>query len=323
VYPGVEHRLLRYVIAVAEELHFSRAALRLHVSQPTLSKQIRDLEDYLGVRLFDRSNRQVRLTPAGRNFVKQARRSLILSDRAVLTAKGASLPEECLVSIGYAPHMNLRLLSVVRSLSTIERPELKLKLISSHTNDQVRALLDGTIQAGLVTLPIRNDSLVVKSLLREPIAVVLPERHLLGGRKDVHLRELSGNPVISMPRYLNPISYDHLHMQLKKLGYQANVAQEVTTDREVLYMVAEGVGIAFMKVSAIPVDRRGLVCHTLRDPSLVEETGIAYRRDNRSEKVKELISLLRVKVRELATHLHFQHGFEPYREPDPNQLNLF
>jgi DNA-binding transcriptional LysR family regulator len=323
VYPGVEHRLLRYVIAVAEELHFSRAALRLHVSQPTLSKQIRDLEDYLGVRLFDRSNRQVRLTPAGRSFVKQARRSLILSDRAVQTAKGASLPEECLVSIGYAPHMNLRLLSVVRSLSTIERPELKLKLISSHTNDQVRALLDGTIQAGLVTLPIRNDSLVVKSLLREPIAVVLPERHLLGGRKDVHLRELSGNPVISMPRYLNPISYDHLHMQLKKLGYQANVAQEVTTDREVLYMVAEGVGIAFMKVSAIPVDQRGLVCHTLRDPSLVEETGIAYRRDNRSEKVKALISLLRVKVRELATHLHFQHGFEPYREPDPNQLNLF
>jgi DNA-binding transcriptional LysR family regulator len=323
MYPGVEYRLLRYVIAVAEELHFSRAALRLRVSQPTLSKQIRDLEDYLGVQLFDRTNRQVRLTPAGRTFVKQARRSLTLSDRAVQTAKGASLPEEYLVSIGYSPQMNLRLLSVVRSLSTIGRPKFRLNLISSHTNDQVRALLDGTIQAGLVTLPIKNDSLVVKSLLREPLAVVVPERHLLRGKPDLQPRELNGHPVISMPRYLNPSSYDHLHMLFKKLGYKANVVQEVTTEREVLYMVAEGLGIAFMKASAIPLDQEGIVYYTLRDSSLVEETGIAYRRDNRSERVQEFISLLRSKVRKLATHLHFQHGFQPYREPDPNQLNLF
>ncbi len=182
MYPGVELRVLRYVIAVAEELHFSRAALRVRVAQPSLSKQIRDLEDDLGVRLFERTNRQVQLTHAGKIFVKEASRALVHSERAVQLAKATSVSENRAVSVGYSPRMNLRILSIVRSLSISSRPGFKLAFVSSHTHDQVQALLQGTIHVGLLTLPVRNESLVVKPLVREPLAVVVGTVARLAGR---------------------------------------------------------------------------------------------------------------------------------------------
>jgi regulatory helix-turn-helix LysR family protein len=115
---------------LAEELHFTRAALRLHVAQPTLSKQIGDLERELGVSLFDRTSRHVELTREGRNFVRYARKAVMCAERGVRLAKRGSISKDHLVSIGYSPRINLRLLSIVRNLSISERPEFKLALIS-------------------------------------------------------------------------------------------------------------------------------------------------------------------------------------------------
>lgn len=321
--PSVELRLLRYVVAVAEELHFSRAALRVHVSQPTLSKQIRDLEDRLGIQLFERTNRQVRLTLAGRMFVKEARKALSHSERAVQLVKDASFPGDRLVSIGYSPQMNLRLLSIIRSLSKLQRPEFKLALISSHTNDQVEALLHGNIHVGLLTLPVRNESLVVKHLLREALAVVMPESHLLTAKADIQARELNGLPVISIPRQQSPGFHDHLHGLFRKVGYKLNVVQEVTTEAEALYMVAEGMGIAFMKISAIPVDHQGIAYRRLREPWLIEETGIAYRRDNRSSKIQGFIALLQTNVKRVVGNSLWGQGNSFQHGTDPRQLDLF
>jgi type IV secretory pathway TrbD component len=132
VYPALELRLLRYVVAVAEELHFSRAALRVRVAQPSLSKQIRDLEEGLGVSLFNRSNRNVQITQAGRDFVKEAVKALLYADRAVEAAKQAENAENGLLSVGYTPRINLRVVSTVRALSASERWGLKLAFISSE-----------------------------------------------------------------------------------------------------------------------------------------------------------------------------------------------
>ena len=190
MYPGIELRLFRYVIAVANELHFGRAALQVHVAQPSLSKQIRDLEDDIGVRLFDRTNRNVQLTRAGRIFVREGTKAVAYSERAVHLARAANVTDNALISVGYSPRMNLRILSIVRSLSLWHRPEFKLTLVSSYTHDQVGALLQGTIQAGLVTLPVRNESLVVKSLIREPLAVVLSDSHPLAARADLRSQRI-------------------------------------------------------------------------------------------------------------------------------------
>lgn len=323
MYPGIELRLLRYVVAVAEELHFTRAAMRLHVAQPSLSRQIRDLENELGVDLFNRSNRHVHLTHAGRKFVKEAAMALSHSERAAHVAKTSGRSENELVSIGYSPHINLRLLSIVRSISSSCQPEFKLALLSSHTQDQVRALMEGTIQAGLVTLPVRNESLVVKSLLREPLAVVVPDTHPLAAKRDLPARELNGFPVISIPREINPSFYDHLHRIFSRLGYKPNVVQEVTTEAEALYMVAEGVGMAIMKRSRIPPECHGIVSRTLQEPSLAEETGIACRRGSHSARLQDFITLFSRAVQRRTDSPPFDPTGHSERFCDPRQMRLF
>ena len=143
MYPGIELRLLRYVVAVADELHFTRAALRLHVAQPSLSRQMRDLENDLGVELFDRTNCHVHLTQAGRMFVKEAAKALSRSEPAAHLAKTSSRSKKETVSIGYSPNINLQLLSIIRSIYSSYQPEFGLELVSSHTQGQVKALLEG------------------------------------------------------------------------------------------------------------------------------------------------------------------------------------
>ena len=322
MYPGIELRLLRYAVVVAEELHFGRAALRLHVAQSTLSKQIGDLERELGVTLFDRTSRHVELTREGRNFVRYARKAVIYAERGVELAKRGSISKDRLVSIGYSPRMNLRLLSIVRNLSISERPEFKLALISLHTGDQVQALLHGSLHAGLVTLPIRNESLVVKLLVREALAVVMPESHPLTLRTEMKARELNGQPVIAIPRQLSPGFHDRLHSLFKRVGYRQNVVQEVTTEAEALYMVREGLGIAFMKISAIPRECPGIAYRRLRESALIEETGIAYRRDNRSENIRGFIGFLQGRLRDLAGDV-LAESVPGQQDSGPTQLSLF
>jgi DNA-binding transcriptional LysR family regulator len=293
MYPAIELRDLVYVVAVSEELHFRRAALRVHVAQPSLSKQIRDLEDTLGVRLFERTKRQVRITAAGRQFVKEAKKVLFHCSRAVDVAKAAASPDTNGLSVGYSPQMNLRLLSMVHTLASSQRPALKLRLLSAHTHDQIEGLLEGTLHAGLVTLPVRNESLIVKSLVREPLAIALPRQHPFANKADFQLSELNGQSVISTSRQLSPSSYDHLHSVFRRLGYKPNVTQEVSSEAEALHMVRDGMGIAFVKMSALRGVDNEIVCRRLPEASLAEETGIAYRRDNRWEVLQDLVMCLR------------------------------
>jgi DNA-binding transcriptional LysR family regulator len=238
-------------------------------------------------------------------------------------AKRGRISKDHLVSIGYSPRINLRLLSIVRNLSISERPEFKLAFISLHTGDQVQALLHGSVHAGLVTLPIKNESLVVKHLVRESLAVVMPESHPLTLKTELKARELNGQPVISIPRQLSPGFHDRLHTLFKRVGYKPNVVQEITTEEEALYMVREGMGIAFMKISAIPGGCPGIAYRRLRESSLIEETGIAYRRDNRSENIGRFIDFLQGRLRDLANDAMGEGTQGVQQHSDQRQLSLF
>jgi DNA-binding transcriptional LysR family regulator len=321
MHPSVELRVLRYVVAVAEELHFTRAAQRLRIAQPSLSKQIRDLEDRLGAQLFDRTHRQVRVTAAGRVFVKEALKALEHSDRAVRLVAALRRPVGESLTIGYSPQMNLRLLTIVRNLSCARDPRLKINLISSHTPDQMQALSEGHIQAGLVTLPLKDEQITTTFLIREPLAVVAPEFHRLSSKSDLKARELNGLPVISFPRHLNPSFHDHLHMLFKKEGYVPNVVQEVTTEAEALFMVAEGLGISFVKLSAASVGHRGIIHRRFREPGLVQDTGIVHRRNNRSSQVQTFVTILRKTIQQISGSTLTLP--ESHDGVDPRQLNLF
>jgi LysR family hca operon transcriptional activator len=131
MYPGIELRLIRYVTVLAEELNFTRAALRLHVAQPSLSKQIRELEDYLKVKLFDRTKREVRLTPAGEAFTKQGRHAIFHAERAVEEARVANGHQKGPWLIAYSPLIDRRVLSKIRHHLSSANPTTDIRLVSA------------------------------------------------------------------------------------------------------------------------------------------------------------------------------------------------
>lgn len=324
MHPAIELRVLRYAVAVAEELHFSRAALRLHVTQPCLSKQIRDLEATLGVQLFARTNRAVRVTKAGRAFVQEATKALAHSERAIELARQTDHGSNGCLRVGYTPRMNFTLLSLIRRLCLYQRHEFSVTLHSSPTQFQMVSLLNGDLHAGFVTLPLKNESLTVRSVLRESLVLVLPENHLFASKQTLLARELNNLPLIVRARQFHPAAYDQLQKLFRKVGCQPKIVQEVTTAAEAILLVKEGLGITLVKRSALPLETRGIVSVTVSDLSLYEETGLAYRRDNRSARLQELIQLIKNKAAEFAKNCsELEAILDSARVHDPRQLNLF
>lgn len=177
MYPGIELRLHRYVIVLADELNFTQAALRLHVSQPTLSAQIRDLEGEIGVKLFERTRggQQVVLTASGEAFAAESRLALVHADRAVQEAQAAQGQGAGTWKLGYSPLIDLRIVSKVRRYLSDAHPAADLRLLSGHTAEHVDGLMQGRLHAGLVILPPRENRVTFEGLHRERLILAIPE----------------------------------------------------------------------------------------------------------------------------------------------------
>ncbi len=320
MYASVELRLLRYVIAVAEELHFSRAALRERIAQPSLSKQIQELESRLGVQLFSRSHHKVALTEAGEAFVDEARQSLVHAEQAVRAASAFQCRGQKELTIGYSPRINFRLLTIIRELARTQMPNLRVGFVSSHAPQQIEAICDGRIQIGLQPPPVQHDEIITNRLISEPLTVALPSSHRLADKSHVKARELNLLPVISFPRQLHPAFHDHLQRLFKKEGFQPNVVQEVTTEFEALYMVAQGLGVALLRPTLDSVLTPGIVFRRFRESSLVQETAIVCRRTNLPEHVLPFIKLIRKTIAHTSPQTL---GLLEIGNEDSRQLKLF
>lgn len=191
----VDLRKLRYFVAVAEELHFGRAAARLHIAQPVLSRQIRAFEDELKVRLFDRDRRATALTAAGRQLLDDAGPLLAsasaLHRRVVRAGRGAAT-----FTVGFMP--GLTVTAAVRAFSD-RHPELTVELVRTTWSDQVETLHDGRVDVGFVRLPIEQRGLVVRPLFDEPRVVVLSVDHPLAGKESVRIADLAGDHLLQDP----------------------------------------------------------------------------------------------------------------------------
>ena len=181
MYAGVELRLCRYVIVLAEELNFTQAAMRLHVSQPRLSTQIRDLEEEINAKLFDRTRGglQVVLTALGEAFAAEARLALPHEDRAVEGARAANGQHTGTWNLGYSPLIDLRVIYKVRRYLSDAHPATDFRFVSGHTSEHVGALMRGRLQAGLVNLPPRENRVTFEGLHREALILALPQQHAL------------------------------------------------------------------------------------------------------------------------------------------------
>jgi DNA-binding transcriptional LysR family regulator len=258
----MELRQLRYFVAVAEELHFSRAAARVHVAQPALSRQIRALEDQMEVRLFERDRRRVALTAAGASFLDEVKLLLGHVDRAVEAARRADRGELGSLRIGYVPAVvGTSLPEIVRAFRK-RFPNVDVRLQEMNPAMQVDALLGERVDVGFVRGPVHEPALAVHTVLEEPLVAALPWGHRLGRHKHLGVAMLAGEPFVLQARSRGPGSHDQILAVCRSAGFTPRVVQE-GSNLDLLALVASGAGVAIVPASLRAMRRAGVLYRPL------------------------------------------------------------
>ncbi len=252
----MELRQLRYFIAVAEELHFRRAAARLHISQPPLSQQIARLEEELGCRLLSRTRRRVELTAAGEAFLRDARAMLDELDVAVATARRIETGQAGLLRVNFVGSALLSIVPGIIQRFRRGRPSVEIELRERSTLEQLRALAGGLVDVGLVRPPIDTDDvLAAEVVMRERTVAAIPSGHPLARRTRVSLRSLAAEPLVLFPREQAPGFHDLLTGRLAATGTSPHVVQYAPEMTTIIGLVAAGIGVSPVPAS---VARLGL-----------------------------------------------------------------
>ena len=290
----MELRHLRYFVAVAEELHFGRAAKRLHIVQPTLSAQIVRLEEELGVPLLYRTKRRVELTSAGRAFLPEARRTLEQSERAVREARRAASGKTGRLAIGLVGSATYSVLTEVLSVYRERFPDVILAPREMNTVGQVEALREGTIEVGFLRPPSDFDmeDLKIEVLVREPMVVVLPKEHRLSSLKLVPLNFLAGESFVLPSREREPGFYEQVKRACQDAGFAPRVAQEVTEMQVGLGLGASGMGVVgLLPASVRNIKATGIVFKKLAKPVPQMELSVAWRPETLSPAARAFLDV--------------------------------
>ncbi|GIK86016.1 MAG: isoleucine biosynthesis transcriptional activator [Betaproteobacteria bacterium] len=276
----MELRHLRYFVAVAETLHFGRAAARLHISQPPLSRQIRALEREVGTPLFERSARSVRLTPAGAALLPEARRLLREAEALAAGARDLARGAVGVLQLGFISASAYNVLPRVLPGFRRSRPGVRLVLAESTSDVQLGALAEGTLDAGILLPPVTHPALAYAALLREPLVAALPDARRWPAR--VPLGRLSREPFVLFPRHAGPGLHDVVVAACEREGFAPRVEQEAVQMPTIVSLVAAGMGVALVPASLQNMRRTGVVYRPLAGTAPRVEVGIAWRAADRS-----------------------------------------
>ncbi len=303
MYPGIELRLYRYVSVLAEELNFTQAALRLHVSQPTLSTQIRDLEREIRVKLFDRTRggQQVILTASGEAFAAEARLALVHADRAVHEARAAHDQHSGTWTLGYSPLVDLRIVSKVRRYLSDVHPAAHLRFVSGHTAEHVDGLMRGRLQAGLVLLPPSENRLTFEFLHRDRLMLALPKQHPLTTKEHVEVTDLHELPLVKIRGDIEPRFGECMKRLFAVIRVRPRIFHEATNQTEALEIVSHhGVAAITTPAAQHPASEH-IVFRRFLDEILTAETGLAYFGEPTSPILKSLRKFLAETFQPLAS----------------------
>jgi len=294
MYPGVELRLYRYVLALAEELNFTQAASHLHVSQPTLSAQIRDLERDIGVSLFERTRggQQVVLTASGEAFVNEARRALLYADRAIQEARAAVGRHKGVWHFGYSPLVDLRVVSKIRRYLSEAHPAADFRFVSGHTSEHVDALLHRRLDAGIVLLPAIEDRVTFEPLFRERLILALPKQHRLTKKEHIDVTDLHELPLVKIRGDIEPRFGRSLARLFALVRIRPRFFHEATTQSEALGLVATDGVAAITTPVAMQAGNNRVVFRSFADEILSVETGLAYHAESASPVLRSLRQFL-------------------------------
>ncbi|HTD24574.1 MAG TPA: LysR substrate-binding domain-containing protein [Terriglobales bacterium] len=289
----IELRHLRYFVAVAEELHFGRAAKRLHLAQPPLSQQIRKLEEILGHALFTRTSRHVKLTSAGELFLDRARSTLRKVQEDMETARSVGRGELGSLTVGFIGSAMLTSIPAILGEYRRRHPRLNLQLRESYTAGVVQALLQGTLDVGFLRDGGSIEGLEVETLFSEPFVAVLPKRHLLATRKTLSASALRDEPFVFFSPNVGSRAYQKTVSICEEFGFRPQVVQEAPQWLTILRLVGAGLGVTIAPACVERIAAPDVVCRRLRRTAVKSDIELAYRIGEDRAIVKTFCSMVR------------------------------
>jgi DNA-binding transcriptional LysR family regulator len=295
----MELRHLRYFVAVAEQLHFGRAANRLHTSQSSLSQQIRNLETELKVDLLRRVKRHVELTPAGNRFLQEARGILAAAERAAGLARETAREESRKFVIGISPETDWAFLGKALRLFGEQAPSVEALFQNLTPEAQIEALRGGRIDIGFVGLPIEAEGVVSEVTGHEKLVVAISEEHPMARHERIRLKELSKEAYTLWPRHLSPGRYDQLLSIFRRAGFGPPVTMEggLPSTQTVLGMVAAGLTVALVDPAIKQRAMPGVVFRPIEDRGVSTESGVIYRGEDPSPLLASFLHEVRLTPR--------------------------
>jgi DNA-binding transcriptional LysR family regulator len=290
----MELRHLRYFVAVAEELSFTKAAQKLRLAQPSLTRQVRNLEDEIGVRLLDRANNRVALTEEGRLFLFDSKKLLTMCAETVAAVQRMSRGDSSQLNIGYVANIHYGLLPATLGAFRKLCPRVALNLFDMTSAEQFQALDSRKIDLGFVGLrpALSGHDLLSECVAHDTILVALAARHPLAKKPKVELADLASQFFIGMSDKTHPGAREWLLETCQSAGFAGKILQEADSEPTAIKFVADGLGVALMpeQISALP--HEGVVFRPL-SPPLRRESTIAWRADNPSRPLNDYIQIVK------------------------------
>jgi DNA-binding transcriptional LysR family regulator len=286
-------RHLRYFVAVAEALSFTKGAEKLRLAQPSLTRQIRDLEEEIGVRLLDRTKQKVSLTDEGRSFLADAKRVLSLAEDIVGSVQRLSRREVSALNIGYVANLFYDLLPVTLASFQRSYPTVSINLFDMTCGDQFRALEDGRIDLGFVGLreAIEERGFEFRSIASYKVVAALPKDHPVASKPAIKLKELEPMFFIGMSEASYPGYRGWLTETCQRVGFSPRVLQDADIERTVIQSVAAGLGVALLPEQVKKLPHESVIFRPLKPP-VATESCIAWKRGNPSAALKAYVQIV-------------------------------
>ena len=286
MFPRVEVRHLHAVIVLAEELSFSRAADRLHITQSALSKQINELEKHHRFHLFIRTNKKnVELTEAGRIFVEEARQAIWHINRGVHAAREGS---DSILTIGHSPDADRAWISAILAIRLPMYPKLRIHLTSEFSSELVRRVMSGDLNLALVTAPSENSRITAAAFAQTQLYAALPQTHAAAQKEDVAFQDLAKDEWILFAQRSHPVVRAAIMDAAQRQGIAPKHAHDILTAQEAIHLVSQHVGVAIVtKPASLGLSAEGVVVRPLSDQSLSFETCLIMRSDDDSRLANE------------------------------------
>ena len=298
----MELRYLRYFVAVAEELSFTKAAARLNMAQPPLSQQIRKLEVRLGVTLLRRTKRRVELTEAGRVFLRQSYQAIQSIEQGIVLAQRADRGEIGRLAIGILVYISYTLIPPILREFRAKYPGVHVELRFLTNTLQIAALQSGQVDVCFVRPPIDDPDIASKLISRERFVLAMPATHPLAGKAAVSIKQLKNDPFIMYVRELGPTFYSSLYQFCAKAGFSPKVALEVSQINAAVGLVGSGMGVALVPQSMHQLHFDNVVYRPLAERAPNVDVLLAWQAGRPSELLQSFIDMSSQFVKASARH---------------------